>query len=94
MSTTIWERRDFVSAEVEDSLVLLNLDTLTYQALNTTAADVWALLETPKQEQELVEALCRKYDISEEKCAASVHQLMQTLAERDMVKRADASQAS
>jgi len=91
MDETRWEKRDFVGTEVEDSLVLLNLDTLTYQALNSTAAAVWELLETPKQERELVDELCRRYEVSPEHCAQSVHTLIELLASRDMVRPVDAS---
>ena len=86
-----WERRDCVSAEVDGSLVLLDLETLAYHSLNSTAAAVWELLETPQSESGLVGSLCERYKVDAEQCAASVHVLLETLAQSKLVKLAYAS---
>ena len=81
MAEIIWERRDCVSAEVEDALVLLDLDTLVYHSLNSTATAVWELLETPRSESEIVAALGSRYDVAPDRCRASVRSLLARLEE-------------
>ena len=85
MHETIWQRRDCVSAQVEDSLVLLDLDTLVYHSLNSTAAAVWSLLETAQDEHALTNALCTQYEVEPDHCLQSVHHLIAQLAEKKLV---------
>ena len=85
-SERIWQRRECVSAEVEGSLVLLDLETLAYHSLNRTAAVVWELLDVPKSSPELVEALCQRYDITPEKCDASVELLLREFTASNLVQ--------
>jgi hypothetical protein len=85
LSEKVWKRRDCVSAEVEGSLVLLDLETLAYHSLNATATAVWELLEQPAAEPKLVEALCARYDVAPEHCAASVAKLLQTFSASNLV---------
>ena len=88
MTEQLWERRDCVSAQVDDALVLLDLETLEYHSLNATASAVWALLEQPRDEASLVAALCKQYDVSPEHCRESVHVLLQVLEAKKLVRPA------
>ena len=85
MNQTVWKRKDCVSAEVEGALVLLDLETLHYHSLNPTATTVWQLLEQPATQPALVEALCERYDVTREHCAASVSRLIESLRASDLV---------
>ena len=91
MSTATWERRDCVSAEVEDSLVLLDLDSLKYHSLNTTAAAVWEILSEPRSEDSIVELLCQRYNVSPEQCRISLDRLLATLSASGLIMRSAAS---
>lgn len=94
MNDVIWERRDCVGAPVEDSLVLLDLDTLVYHSLNRTAADVWELLAEPKGVDSLVSSLCSRYAIAPGACRASVDRLLGELAAKGLVKPHEPQQAT
>ena len=94
MSETIWQRRDCVSAEVEDALVLLDLETLVYHSLNSTASAVWELLETPRGKVTLVETLCERYRVEPAQCEASVSRLLDELQASHLVKPVDAAEAA
>ena len=91
MSETVWQRRDCVSAEVEGSLVLLDLETLVYHSLNSTASAVWGFLETPRAKHSLVEALCERYKVEPAHCDASVGRLLDALKASNLVKPVEAS---
>ena len=85
MSEVVWQRRDCVSAEVEQSLVLLDLDTLLYHSLNQTAGAIWELLAEPRTAPELVTALCDRYDVTPEQCRASVDRTVQKFQEAGLI---------
>ena len=86
MTETVWERRDCVSAQVEDTIVLLDLETLVYHSLNTTAAAVWDLLAEPKSTAALTDELCSRYKVTPEHCRSSVETLMETLSKNRLVQ--------
>ncbi len=86
MSQTVWQRRDCVSAEIEDSLVLLDLESLTYHSLNPTAAAIWNILESPQPAPAIVDALCKQYRVTPEVCTPSVDRLLAELTTNNLVK--------
>lgn len=85
MNDTTWERRECVSAEVEQSLVLLDLDTLQYHSLNPTAGAIWELLAEPKSAAEIADALCGRYEVSPERCRESVDRMLQRFQEAGLI---------
>ncbi len=85
MKTRIWKRADCVSAEVEDSLVLLDLESLAYHALNGTAAAIWGLLETPRSSPEIAGILCTRYKVEPEQSAHAVDRLLGELSAINLV---------
>ena len=87
MSKAIWERRDCVSAEVDGSLVLLDLESLKYHSLNATAAAIWEILSEPRTEDRIVEILCERYNVSPEQCRISLDKLLETLAASELIMR-------
>lgn len=88
MIEAVWERRDCVSAELDDTLVLLDLESLSYHSLNKTAAAAWEILAEPRTESSIVEALCSRFDVTPERCRVSLVSLLHTLANKGLVKRA------
>ncbi len=91
MSEAKWERRDCVSAEVEQSLVLLDLDTLLYHSLNQTASAIWELLAEPRSAAEITDGLCKQYRVSPEQCRASVDRTLQSFQEAGLASPAVAA---
>jgi hypothetical protein len=81
VSEAKWERRDCVSAEVEQSLVLLDLDTLLYHSLNQTASAIWEMLAEPRSATEIADGLCVRYRVSPDVCRASVDRTLQRFQE-------------
>jgi len=81
VSEAKWERRECVSAEVEESLVLLDLDTLLYHSLNQTASAIWDLLSEPRSASEIVDGLCARYNVTQDQCRASVDRTLERFQE-------------
>ena len=77
MSETRWQRSDdWVGTEVEDSFVMINMETGTYLTLNRTASAVWDALETPRTQGELETRLTDRFDVSPEECRVAVIALL------------------
>ena len=80
MDDTPWQRRDaWAGATVEDSFVMINMDTGTYLTLNRTASAVWNALETPQSQDDIERKLRDRFDVSEEACHASVSALLKQM---------------
>lgn len=80
MSETIWRRDDhWVGSEIEDSLVMINVDTGFYVALNSTAYAVWNALDVPASASEIASKLVELFDVPPEECRAAVVRLLQKM---------------
>jgi Coenzyme PQQ synthesis protein D (PqqD) len=83
-----WQRSDdWVGSEIDDSFVMVNIDSGNYVALNITANAVWQALETPSSEDELVDRLTGKFDIDAEQCRTSVNTLLGKMQEMALVSQ-------
>ena len=80
MSESVWQRDDnWVGSEIEDSFVMVNIETGKYVALNLTANAVWQLLEQPRTQQELEAELRNRFEVSEADCARSLVPLLEQM---------------
>lgn len=86
LSEVVWERRECVSADVEDSVVLLDLETLVYHSLNSTAAAVWEMLAEPATLSSIVAGVCGRYDVPEAKCAESIEHLLKEMETSKLIQ--------
>ena len=77
MGDMVWQRSEaWVGTEVEDSFVMINLETGTYLTLNSTAKAVWAALETPRTDAAIVEQLLERFDVAPADCTTAVTALL------------------
>ena len=61
-----------LSTPIEDGLALLDLEQGAYYSFNSTAAELWRLLENPKTAQALESSLSSTYEVSLERCTEQV----------------------
>jgi hypothetical protein len=54
--------------------------------LNATAADIWALLENGRGEEEICSALLEKYDVEADKLALDVSNILETLKSQGILE--------
>ncbi len=83
MTDMLWQRTDeWVGTEVEDSFVMINLETGKYLTLNRTASAVWDALETPQTQGAVEDRLIDGFEVSPEDCRTAVTALLAQM--RDM----------
>lgn len=80
MTDRLWRRSDdWVGSPVEDSYVMVNIDSGTYVALNPTARAIWEALETPRTQAQVEADLIQAYDVAPEACTLSVTRTLQEM---------------
>ena len=65
--------------------VLVDLNAKRYYTLNETAIFVWQRLEKRLAAEEIVRQLVDSYDVTPERAAASVNQLLAELSQRNLL---------
>lgn len=61
-----------VDAVIDGQIVLLSPVDFSYHALDRVGGRVWALLETPRADADLVEALTAEFAVDEDRCRADL----------------------
>ncbi|MBD3730132.1 MAG: PqqD family protein [Sphingomonadales bacterium] len=83
----IWQRADeWVGSTIDDSFVMVHIETGKYVALNATASAVWEALESPSDEDAIVTTLTQSFDIDTDTCRASVDKLLDQMKEMKLVQ--------
>lgn len=77
-----WVRaKEWLAAEFDQQLVMLDIDSGNYFGLNGTAAVIWTVLEHPHSVAGIVDTLRKQFDVSRERCESSVTQTLRRLQE-------------
>lgn len=64
-----------ISAEFEDSIVVVNLNSKRYYILNETAGFIWRGITHGQAESEIADRMSREYDATKDRITASVGRL-------------------
>jgi len=79
---------NFCSTEIDDTLVLLVIDSGKYFSFSKTAKAIWQLLESPSSAEEVTAHLVTRFDISVERCLSETTAFISALESRELVKKA------
>jgi hypothetical protein len=77
----------FVSAPLDDGVVVLHLEDGNHYYLGETASDIWRLLDRPRTIGEIGDELVSTYAITRERCLASVDAFLGDLAAKQLIER-------
>lgn len=89
MTDTIWRRSDdWVGSPIEDSFVMVNIESGSYVALNPTARAIWEALATPSTQREVEASLLRHYDVAPEICTESVTRALREMQAQQLARPA------
>lgn len=86
MGTWVCIPEDVVFRDLSGEAVILNLTTGTYFGLNGVGTKVWSLLAEHKSTEEVVQALLKEYQVSEDRLRADVDGLVGQLLEKGLVR--------
>ncbi|HSX55949.1 MAG TPA: PqqD family protein [Sphingomonas sp.] len=80
MTDKLWRRNDdWVGSPIEDSYVMVNIESGTYVALNPTARAIWEALETPRTQAQVEASLLSQYAVAPDACSQSVTKALQEM---------------
>jgi len=84
---------EVVCTELEDGAVLLNMETRFYYSLNDSGLEIWRLLETPGEGDELGRRLTARLEVDDATAAEAASSFLVELERERLVVAADGVQA-
>lgn len=76
---------NFVSAELDEEIILMDLGSSDYIGMNPTTSQIWKLLEHPKTLATLVSELIEIYDVSPQQCETDIRPILVDMLERNFI---------
>src|ERR1700684_3550714 len=87
--TTIISRSpSVITAEVDGEVVMMSIEQGQYFGLDDIGSDIWKRLDAPCAFADLIDRLAAHYEADRASIAADVRALLETMAERDVVRLA------
>lgn len=77
---------DVISERFGEEVVLLNLKTNRFFALNKTGARLWELLASGEQLDEIEKKLHREFDVDEAELTANVQRMLKAMERERLVR--------
>jgi hypothetical protein len=74
-----------MAAPLDETLLLLNIQTGHYHGLNSVAARIWGLLAEPSTLDRLTAQLTREFAVSEDDCRREVADFLVRLDDRGLL---------
>ncbi|MCH9697117.1 MAG: PqqD family peptide modification chaperone [Gammaproteobacteria bacterium] len=68
----ICRNESILFSELEDKLLMMSIDNGEYYSLDSIAARIWELIETPKSVEQLCSILVKEYDVASDTCEEDV----------------------
>lgn len=89
LETRLKRSEQFITATVDDALVMMSLDRGAYYALDDIGSMVWERLEETTTAAALCDDMVARFDVSRAQCEEDVLAFLQELANEGMVEIAD-----
>jgi hypothetical protein len=74
-----------ISTELEDSVVVVNLNSKRYYILNSTAGFIWRRIAEGNRASEIVDEMTLEYDATKDQITASVNRLFDALERAELI---------
>lgn len=89
MSERQWHRDpSWVGANLDDSIVMLDVESGRYVGLNKTAAAIWDALAEPATQATLQDVLLARFDVPVDQCAAAIERMLNEFEALGAIKAA------
>lgn len=84
-TSVVVARKDALGAEVRNEFVLLDPISGKYFSLNSVGGFVWQQLQQPLTVEQLVERVCKRYEVNSELAERDVLALLGQLSESNLI---------
>ena len=83
LDSVVQRRLDLMSANVDDDIVMVNVETGFYYAVSDIAREIWESIERPTKISDLIDDLSATHDVERIECEEQTLAFLETmLAER------------
>ena len=86
LSSRVVRSKKIDFAEIDDTVVMMDVDEGRYYELDPVAARVWALIEPAPRVAEMCEALAAEYEVASETCRDEVGAFLEKLSRLAVVR--------
>ena len=84
---TVYKRNiDVVAANLDGELVMMSIQAGNYYGVGGVGTLIWELLDQPRSQDELVDAVIAAYDVERERCAADVGAFVEELTGLNLIE--------
>src|SRR5262245_24505182 len=84
-ATSLVRNADIVTAPLDDEMIMLNVETGSYYALDPVGRRIWDLLERPTTFADLCTTLKAEYDVDDETCEREVSSVVREMVDEQLV---------
>ena len=77
---------EFVTAEMDEDLVMMSLESNNYYSLDSIGRAIWELLEEPLQVSALCERLLEDFDVERSRCVEDVVEFLTELEASGLIR--------
>lgn len=75
----------FIASDLGDEMILLNLETGDYIALNAVSADIWKQAEKEVSAEQIIDQLMQQYEVDKEVCKTETLECVSELVEKHLL---------
>ncbi|MBF0509724.1 MAG: lasso peptide biosynthesis PqqD family chaperone [Deltaproteobacteria bacterium] len=84
--TVIARSDDIVAADMDGEVVMMNIDTGKYYALDPIAGDIWSLTAEPISVAALCQLLMERYEVTQDVCRHDVTNFLRDINDDGIIK--------
>jgi len=85
-ATPKYVRKNVISANVDQDIILFNEEAGYYYATSDVGASIWEALATPMAIQELIDRLTDEYDVDRDVCRLETEHFLERLQKAGLVE--------
>lgn len=85
-TTSVVRRKEILSAEVDNEVVLMSVEQGVYYGLNPVGALIWSFLEEPVRVRDLCDQVVEQFDVPLEQCQRDVLALLHDLRAQQLIR--------
>jgi hypothetical protein len=76
----------FIASDLGEEMILMNLETGDYVALNAVSAEIWKLAEKEASGSQMIEHLLQQYEVEEEVCRKETESCITEMVEKGLLQ--------
>lgn len=81
----ITKAESFISSDLDEAVVMMDIEKGLYYSLNAVGAEIWEMIENPIAVKTICYNLSSEFDVDEEKCESEVITYLKKLLDFNII---------